>query len=132
MKLRGTKDLSIAAVGKYGTLQEFSFFDKVSKSREPILPGSGSKATIVPERGQRRLQSSSKQFRAIHIHAPHAHIYISFCSSIPSLQLSVFPQVRRVLKSQEVYENFLRCIALFNQELVSGSELLQLVSPFLG
>ena len=41
-------------------------------------------------------------------------------------------QVRRVLKSQEVYENFLRCIALFNQELVSGSELLQLVGPFLG
>ncbi|KAK2087202.1 Paired amphipathic helix protein Sin3b [Saguinus oedipus] len=41
-------------------------------------------------------------------------------------------KVRRVLKSQEVYENFLRCIALFNQELVSGSELLQLVSPFLG
>ncbi|XP_037674235.1 paired amphipathic helix protein Sin3b isoform X2 [Choloepus didactylus] len=68
MKLRGTKDLSIAAVGRYGSLQEFSFFDKV----------------------------------------------------------------RRVLKSQEVYENFLRCIALFNQELVSGSELLQLVSPFLG
>lgn len=30
MKLRGTKDLSIAAVGKYGTLQEFSFFDKVT------------------------------------------------------------------------------------------------------
>ncbi|XP_036878101.1 paired amphipathic helix protein Sin3b isoform X3 [Manis javanica] len=68
MKLRGTKDLSIAAVGKYGALQEFSFFDKV----------------------------------------------------------------RRLLQSQEVYENFLRCIALFNQELVSGSELLQLVSPFLG
>lgn len=45
---------------------------------------------------------------------------------------SLSPQVRRVLKSQEVYENFLRCIALFNQELVSGSELLQLVSPFLG
>ncbi|XP_074834088.1 paired amphipathic helix protein Sin3b isoform X2 [Carettochelys insculpta] len=41
-------------------------------------------------------------------------------------------KVRRVLKSQEVYENFLRCIALFNQELVSGSELLQLVTPFLG
>lgn len=32
MKLRGTKDLSIAAVGKYGTLQEFSFFDKVSEA----------------------------------------------------------------------------------------------------
>lgn len=32
MKLRGNKDLSIAAVGKYGTLQEFSFFDKVSEA----------------------------------------------------------------------------------------------------
>lgn len=68
MKLRGSKDPSVSGVGKYGTLQEFAFFDKV----------------------------------------------------------------RRVLKSQEVYENFLRCIALFNQELVSGSELLQLVTPFLG
>ncbi|KAJ1085601.1 hypothetical protein NDU88_005731 [Pleurodeles waltl] len=68
MKLRGSKDPSVSGVGKYGTLQEFAFFDKV----------------------------------------------------------------RRALKSQEVYENFLRCIALFNQELVSGSELLQLVTPFLG
>ncbi|XP_063311500.1 paired amphipathic helix protein Sin3b [Pelobates fuscus] len=68
MKIRKSKDQSVASVGKYGTLQEFSFFNKV----------------------------------------------------------------RRVLKSQEVYENFLRCIALFNQELVSGSELLQLVTPFLG
>ncbi|KAE8632435.1 hypothetical protein XENTR_v10001548 [Xenopus tropicalis] len=68
MKMRKSKDQSMASVGKYGTLQEFSFFNKV----------------------------------------------------------------RRVLKSQEVYENFLRCIALFNQELVSGSELLQLVTPFLG
>ncbi|XP_053558867.1 paired amphipathic helix protein Sin3b [Bombina bombina] len=68
IKMRKSKDHSVASVGKYGTLQEFSFFNKV----------------------------------------------------------------RRVLKSQEVYENFLRCIALFNQELVSGSELLQLVTPFLG
>lgn len=42
------------------------------------------------------------------------------------------PQVRRLFKSQEVYENFLRCIALFNQEVVSAAELLQLVTPFLG
>lgn len=36
MKLRGTKDLSIATVGKYGTLQEFSFFDKVSHRAEDL------------------------------------------------------------------------------------------------
>lgn len=39
MKLRGTKDLSVATVGKYGTLQEFSFFDKVSIW--PVLPFCG-------------------------------------------------------------------------------------------
>lgn len=53
-------------------------------------------------------------------------------TAVPLVSVSPHSQVRRVLKSQEVYENFLRCIALFNQELVSGSELLQLVSPFLG
>lgn len=36
------------------------------------------------------------------------------------------------MRSQEVYENFLRCLVLFNQEIVSKSELVQLVTPFLG
>lgn len=31
-----------------------------------------------------------------------------------------------------MYENFLRCLVLFNQEIVSKTELLQLVTPFLG
>lgn len=39
VKLRGTKDLSLAAVGKYGTLQEFSFFDKVKLSPPLVHPG---------------------------------------------------------------------------------------------
>lgn len=43
-----------------------------------------------------------------------------------------FDKVRKALKNQEVYENFLRCLILFNQEIVSRSELVQLVTPFLG
>lgn len=43
-----------------------------------------------------------------------------------------FFQVRKSMRSQEVYENFLRCLTLFNQEIVSKSELVQLVTPFLG
>lgn len=39
MKLRGTKDLSIAAVGKYGALQEFSFFDKVGHGARALWAG---------------------------------------------------------------------------------------------
>ncbi|XP_012282636.1 paired amphipathic helix protein Sin3a isoform X2 [Orussus abietinus] len=43
-----------------------------------------------------------------------------------------FDKVRKALRSQEVYENFLRCLVLFNQEIVSKAELVQLVMPFLG
>ncbi|KAL0268238.1 UNVERIFIED_CONTAM: hypothetical protein PYX00_010266 [Menopon gallinae] len=43
-----------------------------------------------------------------------------------------FDKVRKSMRSQEVYENFLRCLTLFNQEIVSKSELVQLVTPFLG
>ncbi|XP_071826257.1 paired amphipathic helix protein Sin3a-like isoform X2 [Apostichopus japonicus] len=43
-----------------------------------------------------------------------------------------FEKVRKAFKSQEVYENFLRCLVLFNQEIVSRGELVQLVTPFLG
>ncbi|KAG0410274.1 hypothetical protein HPB47_012608, partial [Ixodes persulcatus] len=41
-------------------------------------------------------------------------------------------EVRRALRGQEVYENFLRCLILYNQEIVSRSELVHLVTPFLG
>ncbi|XP_059470996.1 paired amphipathic helix protein Sin3b isoform X2 [Neocloeon triangulifer] len=42
-----------------------------------------------------------------------------------------FDKVRKALKNPEIYENFLRCLVLFNQEIVSGTELVQLVTPFL-
>ncbi|KAI4502495.1 hypothetical protein M0802_002407 [Mischocyttarus mexicanus] len=67
-KVASMRDVTIAEAGKYGTLNDYAFFDKVRKS----------------------------------------------------------------LKSQEVYENFLRCLVLFNQEIVSKSELIQLITPFLG
>lgn len=42
-----------------------------------------------------------------------------------------FDKVRKALRSPEVYENFLRCLILFNQEIVSKAELLNLTAPFL-
>lgn len=42
-----------------------------------------------------------------------------------------FDKVRKALRSPEVYDNFLRCLSLFNQEILSKSELLGLTSPFL-
>ncbi|XP_065661588.1 paired amphipathic helix protein Sin3a isoform X2 [Hydra vulgaris] len=43
-----------------------------------------------------------------------------------------FDKVRKALKSQEVYENFLRCLTLFNNEVISRAELIQLSTTFLG
>lgn len=42
-----------------------------------------------------------------------------------------FDKVREALKSTDVYDNFLRCLTLFNQEIVSKSELMTLITPFL-
>lgn len=42
-----------------------------------------------------------------------------------------FDKVRKALRNPEVYDNFLRCLTLFNQEIISKSELIGLVSPFL-
>lgn len=42
-----------------------------------------------------------------------------------------FDKVRASLRTSEVYENFLRCLTLFNQEIISKSELLTLCTPFL-
>lgn len=67
-KLGTMKDISLSEAGKYGTLTEYAFFDRV----------------------------------------------------------------RKALRSPEVYENFLRCLVLYNDEVVSRSELVQLVTPFLG
>ncbi|XP_069480652.1 paired amphipathic helix protein Sin3a isoform X1 [Ambystoma mexicanum] len=43
-----------------------------------------------------------------------------------------FDKVRKALHSAEAYENFLRCLVIFNQEVISRGELVQLVSAFLG
>ncbi|XP_013119117.2 uncharacterized protein LOC106096081 isoform X2 [Stomoxys calcitrans] len=42
-----------------------------------------------------------------------------------------FDKVRKSLRNPEVYENFLRCLTLYTQEIVSKTELLTLVTPFL-
>lgn len=47
-------------------------------------------------------------------------------------EFAFFDKVRKALRSQEAYENFLRCIVVYNNEVISRSELVHLVTPFLG
>uniref|UniRef100_A0A8C4IKX1 Paired amphipathic helix protein Sin3a n=1 Tax=Dicentrarchus labrax TaxID=13489 RepID=A0A8C4IKX1_DICLA len=53
---------------------------------------------------------------------------VSFSADIVYL----LSQVRKALRSAEAYDNFLRCLFIFNQEVISRAELVQLVLPFLG
>lgn len=47
-------------------------------------------------------------------------------------ELMFFDKVRKALNYPEVYDNFLRCLMLFNEDVVSRLEAVQLVSSFLG
>ncbi|XP_050673536.1 paired amphipathic helix protein Sin3a isoform X4 [Leptidea sinapis] len=46
-------------------------------------------------------------------------------------EYNFFDRARKALRSQHVYENFLRCLLLFTNEIISSSELMCVVSPFL-
>ena len=46
-------------------------------------------------------------------------------------EYAFFDKVRKALKSKEVYDDFLRCLVLFNQEVITRTELVQLTAPFL-
>ncbi|XP_077569467.1 paired amphipathic helix protein Sin3a-like [Stigmatopora nigra] len=49
-----------------------------------------------------------------------------------STETMFFEKVKKALRSSEAYESFLRCLHIFNQEVISRAELVQLVIPFLG
>jgi len=46
-------------------------------------------------------------------------------------EYAFFDRVRKALKNGEVYENFVRCLVLYNKEIVTRTEIVQLVTPFL-
>lgn len=51
--------------------------------------------------------------------------------SEPINERNFFDKLKRALRNQTVYENFLKCLCLFNQEIISRAELLRLTQPFL-
>ncbi|XP_069172117.1 paired amphipathic helix protein Sin3a isoform X6 [Procambarus clarkii] len=46
-------------------------------------------------------------------------------------EYAFFDKVRKALRHEETYHNFLRCVTLYNEEIVTRSELVQLIHPFL-
>uniref|UniRef100_H3C6M1 Paired amphipathic helix protein Sin3a n=1 Tax=Tetraodon nigroviridis TaxID=99883 RepID=H3C6M1_TETNG len=62
-------------------------------------------------------------------HGVHDHDVSKHSTSTETM---FFEKVRKALRSSEAYDNFLRCLHIFSQELISRAELVQLVIPFLG
>jgi paired amphipathic helix protein Sin3a len=52
--------------------------------------------------------------------------------NLPLNEYSFFDHLKKALRTQQVYENFLKCLVLFNQDIIDRHELIQLVEPFLG
>ena len=46
-------------------------------------------------------------------------------------EITFFERLKKALRNKEVYENFLKCLSLFNEDIVSHTELIGLVEPFL-
>ena len=44
----------------------------------------------------------------------------------------VLLQIRKTLKGPDLYDSFLRCLYLFNEEIITRGELVNLVSGWLG
>lgn len=43
-----------------------------------------------------------------------------------------FDKVRKAVRSQDVYDSFLRCLLLYNHEIISRTDVVGLVAPFIG
>jgi paired amphipathic helix protein Sin3a len=50
----------------------------------------------------------------------------------PINETTFFEKLKKSLRTQQVYENFLKCLSLFNRDVVTRCELIALVEPFLG
>lgn len=43
-----------------------------------------------------------------------------------------FDKVRKAVRSQDIYDSFLRCLLLYNHEIISRTDVVGLVAPFIG
>lgn len=98
------KDHPMAEAGKLGIGAESLFFEKVRALNIFLL----------------RVQTGELNF-VCSMTVYKVYLICMLCS-----------QVRKALRSSEAYDNFLRCLVIFNQEVISRAELVQLVLPFLG
>ncbi|XP_074602037.1 SIN3 transcription regulator family member A [Brevipalpus obovatus] len=127
---------NLAAANRAAT-NDHAIIVKKPLARPDIGPGSGglisgfnSTSALQVKRPPTGLQSSSlKKEKATSLR----DVSLAEAGKYGSLnEYAFFDKVRNALRIREVYENFLRCLFLYNHEIVSRNELVLLVTPFLG
>ena len=64
--------------------------------------------------------------------APSAQADLAEAAKYGKLEeIAFFDKVRKAVKSRQVYENFLRCLQIYSDEVASKHDLLQMAQPFL-
>lgn len=58
----------------------------------------------------------------------YVRVYVRMYAYVPVVLL----QIRKTLKGPDLYDSFLRCLYLFNEEIITRGELVNLVSGWLG
>jgi paired amphipathic helix protein Sin3a len=57
---------------------------------------------------------------------------LEWLKSGPINEINFFEKLKLALRTQQCYENFLKCLVLFNHDLINKVELIKLADPFLG
>jgi paired amphipathic helix protein Sin3a len=57
---------------------------------------------------------------------------LEWLKSGPINEINFFEKLKLALRTQQCYENFLKCLVLFNHDLINKTELIKLADPFLG
>lgn len=107
----------MAEVTKHSTGTETMFFEKVCRLRASLAVFFH--RVYVGEKSGSNIDTKSCRL-------------IEILKSLWFFIFFLLPKVKKALQSPEAYDNFLRCLLIFNQEVISRAELVQLVIPFLG
>ncbi|CAB3383189.1 Hypothetical predicted protein [Cloeon dipterum] len=131
--LQGSKGLSNDHSSNKKPLGLKPSFNNANASLSNISMGSMSTSSKFGQvKRSSPFSSSSQPMKKPKVTACLRDVSLAEAGKLCSLNdYAFFDKVRKALKNPDIYENFLRCLSLFNHEIVSGTELVQLVTPFL-
>ncbi|XP_076811562.1 paired amphipathic helix protein Sin3a-like isoform X2 [Clavelina lepadiformis] len=128
MNVGHTSSSPSSSVKTDSVVNDHSSTTKKTLSHQSAKPHRSSSHQSIKRAGQTPHLSASKRVKSCSL----KDVSLMEASKHGTLgEFAFFDKVRRALQSQDAYDNFLRCLLLYNNEVVGKAELVQLVQPFL-